>query len=96
MKLLANEPPFPPPLLGPLLLGFRHALLLSWKVVAPPQSRQALTYVGVIWFVFHVLQLLLVRFTQQYLCCIEQIYCTVEPMQQTIFKISPPCFQSWS
>ena len=29
-------------------------------------------YVGIIWFVFHVLQLLSIRFTQQNLCCIRK------------------------
>ena len=31
-----------------------------------------LSYVGVIWFVLHVLQLLLVTFTQQNLCCMSK------------------------
>ena len=29
-------------------------------------------YVGVIWFVFHVLQFVPIRFTQQNLCCISK------------------------
>jgi hypothetical protein len=31
----------------------------------------SLRYAGVIWFIFHVLQLLPIRFTQQNLCCIN-------------------------
>ena len=35
-------------------------------------SKCHLRYVGVIWFVFHVLQLLPIRFTQQNSCCISK------------------------
>ena len=31
-----------------------------------------LRYEGVMWFVFHVLQLLPIKFTQQNLCCISK------------------------
>ena len=31
-----------------------------------------LKYVGINWYIFHVLQLLLFRFTQQYTCCISK------------------------
>lgn len=38
------------------------------------QLSWSLRCVGDMWFILHVLQLLLIEFTQQHLCCARQIY----------------------
>ena len=47
-------------------------------------------YVGVNWFVFHVLQLLLIRFTQQNSCCIRKS--SMKHLQKPDPKSDLPCF----
>lgn len=37
-------------------------------------SSYGIRYVGVIWFVIHVLNLLPIRFTQRKFCCIRKVY----------------------
>jgi hypothetical protein len=49
-----------------------------------------LRYAGVIWFVFHVLQLLLIRFIQQNSCCISKS--TMKHLQNTDWKLDLPLF----
>ena len=49
-----------------------------------------LGYVGVIWVVFHVLQLLPLRFTQQNLCCTNKS--TIKHHQNTLENRTSPFF----
>ena len=66
-----------------------HASRMIWRVSCEVHTgvserrASALRYVGVMWFLFHVLQLLLIRFTQQ-LALDLQIY------NETSVKIAPP------
>ena len=46
----------------------------------PIKTCGCLRYVGVVWLIFHVLQLLLIRFTQQNSCCISMY--TMKHMQK--------------
>ena len=48
-------------------------------------------YVGVHWFISHVLRLLLIEFTQQNVCLQQQIY--DETYAKTRLKIRPPHIQ---
>ena len=51
-------------------------------------GRHSLSYVGVIWFAFHALQLLLIRLTQPISCCISNS--TMKHLQKNGLKIGSP------
>ena len=52
-----------------------------------------LRYVGVTWFLFHVLQRLVIKFTQQNLCCISKS--TMKHMQELDFPLFSYGYHKW-
>jgi hypothetical protein len=65
---------------GVTVLGTRTILLFLAQCM----------YVGVIWLLFHVLQLLPIVFTRQNSCCVSKP--TMKRMQKPYWKLDLPCF----
>ena len=60
----------------------------TWTWSCLRNKGMVIRYVGVIWFLFHVLQLLPIRFTQQNSCCINKS--TIKHLQNSNWHLDLP------